>query len=91
MYGIPALATYSFESTNALAYKTLVAQEMLDKGFLASTAFYASVCHNDEILEKYFNALDSIYKTIAECENEKLNIIDLLNGPICHSGFQRLN
>ena len=91
LYGIPALATYSFEGTNALAYKTLVSQEMLAKGFLASTAFYASVCHNDKIIEKYFNVLDSIYKTISDCENEKLNIKDLLKGPICHSGFQRLN
>ena len=91
LYGIPALATYSFEGTNALAYKTLVSQEMLAKGFLASTAFYASVCHNDKIIEKYFNTLDSIYKTISDCENEKLNVKDLLNGPICHSDFQRLN
>ena len=91
LFGIPALATYSFEGKNALAYKTLVAQEMLDKGFLASTAFYASVCHNDKIIEKYFNALSVVYKTISDCENEKLNIKDLLNGPICHSGFERLN
>ena len=91
LYGIPALATYSFESENALAYKTLVAQEMLNKGFLASTAFYASVCHDDKIIEKYFNNLESVFKRISDCENEKFNIMDLLNSPICHSGLERLN
>ncbi|MCX6294283.1 MAG: aminotransferase class III-fold pyridoxal phosphate-dependent enzyme, partial [Sphingobacteriales bacterium] len=40
--GIPALSTYSFVSNDAMAYKTLITQEMLKKGFLASTNFYAS-------------------------------------------------
>src|SRR6476620_3915120 len=31
--GIPALSTYSFNSPDALSYKTFIAQEMLDKGF----------------------------------------------------------
>jgi glutamate-1-semialdehyde 2,1-aminomutase len=43
--GIPALSTYSFKSENALAYKTLIAQEMLKKNILASTNFYASIAH----------------------------------------------
>jgi glutamate-1-semialdehyde aminotransferase len=89
--GLPSLSTYGFNSPDALAYKTLVAQEMLDKGFLASTNFYASTAHTDAHLESYFNALDEVYVLIAKCENGDLKIENLLKGPICHGGFKRLN
>jgi glutamate-1-semialdehyde aminotransferase len=89
--GIPALSTYSFVSNDAMAYKTLISQEMLEKGFLASTNFYASTAHNDTNLELYFNALDEVYHMIAKCESGDLHINNLLKGPICHGGFKRLN
>lgn len=89
--GIPSLSTYSFNCPDALAYKTLIAQEMLKKGFLASTNFYASTAHNDDNLDLYFNALESVYQQISMCENGNLKIESLLNGPICHGGFKRLN
>lgn len=89
--GIPALSTYGFKSPNALAYKTLIAQEMLKKGFLASTNFYASTAHNQSYLEQYFNELDGVYGLISECEKGNKKIEDLLEGPICHGGFSRLN
>lgn len=89
--GISALTTYAFNSDNAAAYKTLITQEMLKKGFLASTQFYACTKHNDNHLKLYFDALDDIYKQIYKCESEVLNINNLLDGPICHSGFKRLN
>jgi glutamate-1-semialdehyde 2,1-aminomutase len=89
--GIPALTTYSFDYPNAMAYKTLVAQEMLKKGFLASTSFYASTAHTEQNLASYFTALDDVYQLIEKCERGSLSIHDLLEGPICHSGFKRLN
>lgn len=89
--GIPALSTYSFNSPDALAYKTLIAQEMLKKGFLASTNFYASTAHNDDNLDLYFNALETVYQQISSCEKGDLQIANLLEGPICHGGFKRLN
>ena len=64
---------------------------MLKKGFLASTIFYACTEHTDKHLSNYFDELDKIYKTISKCESEKLNINNLLDGPVCHSGFKRLN
>ena len=64
---------------------------MLKKGYLASTIFYASTEHSSDIINKYFEELDSVYKMIAQCERGELKIEKLLNGPICHSGFKRLN
>jgi len=89
--GIPALSTYSFESDNAMAYKTFITQEMLKKGFLASTNFYACIAHTDEYISQYFDALDDVYHTISDCEKGNKSIYNLLEGPVCHSGFKRLN
>ena len=52
--GIPAMTSYSFNSRNALEYKTLIAQEMLKKGYLASTIFYACTEHTEEHLDNFF-------------------------------------
>ena len=90
--GIPALAGYVFKSENHLKYKTYISQEMLKKGYLATNGTYLSTAHDYEIINKYLKELDPIFKQISECENESKNSIDnLLNGPVCHSGFKRLN
>lgn len=89
--GIPALSTYSFESADAIKYKTLITQEMLKKGFLASTNFYACTEHTDQYIQSYFNGLDDIYRMISNCEKGLNNIDKLLEGPVCHNGFARLN
>lgn len=89
--GIPALLQYTFKSNKHSVYKTLIAQEMLKKGFLASTNFYSCTQHKNKDLDLYFNALDEVYKLISKCEKGELVAETLLKGPICHSGFQRLN
>lgn len=89
--GLPSLSTYNFNSDNSLKYKTFITQEMLKKGFLASTNFYASIAHNDNDFELYFDALDGVFYQIKGCEVGNLQIDMLLEGPVCHSGFKRLN
>lgn len=49
-WGIPALAGYTFDSPNALAYKTYITQEMLKRGYLAGNSMYTCICHTPEIL-----------------------------------------
>ena len=88
--GLSALTSITFNSDNALAYKTLITQEMLKKGYLAGTSIYVCINHLPEILDSFFDALDPIFSTIQQCE-EGLDVISLLNGPICHTGFKRLN
>lgn len=89
--GIPALSTYSFLSKKTLEYKTFITQEMLKKGFLASTNFYASISHEDKYIEDYLSALNEVYKIIGKCETGDKDIHALLEGPVCHTGFKRLN
>jgi glutamate-1-semialdehyde 2,1-aminomutase len=89
-WGLPALTGYTFKSDNALAYKTLITQEMLAKGYLASNCVYVSTEHTQEVVDGYFEALEPLFALIKECE-EGRDVMDLLKGPVCHGGFKRLN
>lgn len=88
--GLPALTGFSFDSENALAYKTLITQEMLSKGYLAGTSVYVSTEHTPEIVDTFFNHLNGVFKLVRECEDGK-DVNQLLKGPVCHAGFKRLN
>ena len=88
--GLPALASFSFNSPDALAYKTLLTQEMLAKGYLAGTLIYVSTEHTPEIVANFFEALDPVFALVKECE-EGRDVTNLLKGPVCHGGFKRLN
>jgi glutamate-1-semialdehyde 2,1-aminomutase len=89
-WGLPALTGFSFTSPQGLAYKTLITQEMLGKGYLAANSVYVCTEHTKEIVDGYFDALDPVFKMIRECEDGR-DVMSLLKGPICHAGFKRLN
>ena len=88
--GLPALAGFAIKSPQALAYKTLITQEMLKSGYLAGTNCYVSLAHTIDVIEPYLEILDKIFGLIAKCEDGN-NVEHLLEGPTCHSGFKRLN
>jgi glutamate-1-semialdehyde 2,1-aminomutase len=89
-WGLPALSGYTFNLPNALSYKTLITQEMLKKGYLATNSVYACTEHTQELVDGYFSELEPIFAIIKECE-EGLDVNTLLEGPLCHSEFKRLN
>lgn len=88
--GLPAISSFRFESPNMLQYKTLITQEMLAKGYLASNVFFACTEHTSSVIDDYLQALDPIFGLIGKCE-DGLDINTLLKGPVCHSSFKRLN
>jgi len=87
--GIPPLAHFSFEYENGQAIQTLFTQEMLQRGFLATNAFYGSYAHQNHHIESYLKALDESFALIAKAIT-KNEVEKLLKGPIAHSGFCRL-
>lgn len=89
-WGLPALTGFTFASENALKYKTLITQEMLEKGYLAGNSVYVCTEHTDTIVSEFFDQLDPVFALVKECE-EGRSIDELLKGPVCHSGFKRLN
>ena len=88
--GLPSLINFYIPVDNWLKYKTLISQEMLKEGFLAANSVYVCTEHTDQVVDAYFEKLDPIFSVIMECENGK-NIDSLLEGPVCHAGFKRLN
>ena len=89
-WGMPSLAGFSFQSKNELAYKTLITQEMLKKGYLAANSVYSCIDHSKDVIENYFENLDPIFSLIKKCE-EGYDIESLIQGSVCHSQFKRLN
>ena len=63
---------------------------MLKKGFLASNLIYLSTKHTKAIIDKYIISLDKVFKKIKEHMISKKKI-KLLQGPISHTTFKRLN
>ena len=90
MVGLPALTNFSFNSKDALKYKTFITQEMLKKGYLAGTSVYVCIDHSDSVIKDYMDSLDPIIGLIKECEDGR-SIDELLEGPVSHSTFKRLN
>jgi glutamate-1-semialdehyde 2,1-aminomutase len=88
--GLPALTGFAIQSENALKYKTLITQEMLKRGYLAATSCYTSLAHTPDVIYPYLDHLDALFALIASCEAGQ-SVDELLEGPVCHSGFRRLN
>ena len=63
---------------------------MLALGYLAGTSVYVCTEHTPDIVAAYFDALDPLFGLIRECEDGR-DVLTLLNGSICHVGFERLN
>jgi glutamate-1-semialdehyde 2,1-aminomutase len=88
--GLPALASFSFTGPHSLAYKTLLTQEMLARGYLAATSLYVCTEHTPAIVDGYFEALEPVFGLVRECQDGR-DVMALLKGPVCHAGFKRLN
>lgn len=89
-WGLPALTGFTFNSNHALAYKTLITQEMLKKGYIAGNSVYVCTEHKPDVVAQFFAELDPVFALIKECE-EGRDVMSLLQGPVCHAGFKRLN
>jgi glutamate-1-semialdehyde aminotransferase len=88
--GWPALCNFTLNyGDQAAALRTLLTQEMLDRGFLANTAFYPTVAHDKSILDGYIEALDQVFAILAQAVL-KGDVHARLRGPVAHSGFTRL-
>ncbi len=87
--GIAPLGHFEFSYENGLAVRTLFTQLMLERGILATNAFYASYAHRDEHVERYLAAAEESFRFIAEALRSG-EIEKRLKGPVAHAGFRRL-
>jgi glutamate-1-semialdehyde 2,1-aminomutase len=86
---IPPLAGLAFTGPEAQALRTLFTQLMLDRGFLATGAFYATYAHTPEHVASYLAAVHESFAIIADAVGAG-TVSQLLRVPVAHSGFFRL-
>lgn len=89
--GLDAIPNFSFESSNHVAYKTYITQEMLKKNFLASNVVYCSVSHEDKILKRYLDLLERIFFKISQFEKNNIKYKNFLETGLSISGIREGN
>lgn len=87
--GIFPLSHMDFKD-DPLVYKTLFTQQMLKKGFLAPPVVYTSFAHDSEVLSRYEQTVLETFQELSKFRKTG-HPERYLEGPVCHSGFKRLN
>ena len=87
--GMAPLSRFAFDGAEAAPIRTLFTQMMLDRGFLAGTAFYAMYAHRPEHMARYGAAVAETFHELRKAIDSG-TVTQSLRGPVAHSGFQRL-
>ena len=88
--GRPGLMAMIFDyGDDSGAVRTLYTQEMLARGFIASTSCYPNYTMTDSILNEYFVALDEVFPILVDAIT-KNHVTSRLHGLIAHADFRRL-
>ena len=88
--GLVPLSHFAIQHPEAQAAATLFTQLMLERGFLATKAFYTTFAHQDAVIEEYLQAAEDVFGVVAQAL-ERGAVRSLLKGPVAHVGFTRLN
>jgi glutamate-1-semialdehyde aminotransferase/spore coat polysaccharide biosynthesis protein SpsF (cytidylyltransferase family) len=86
--GLDAIPRFNFVNKDNLYYKTYISQEFLKKKILAGNSIYTCINHNEKIMNRYFDILDTIFLKIKKFMNNNSNIEKILEGPVCISGIR---
>jgi glutamate-1-semialdehyde 2,1-aminomutase len=88
--GHAALTSLTFAHRQALAMQTLFTVRMLDRGFLASGAFYPSLAHETGHVDAFLAAAaDHVFGELATAMRND-DVESRIGGPVKHTGFARL-
>ncbi len=87
--GIEPLSHFGIDLPDAQAVRTLFTQMMLERGFLATNAYYATFVHDDRLIDAYLAAAGEVFEALAKAVDAK-QVQALLKGPVAHAGFYRL-
>jgi len=87
--GIAPLSHFAIQNEKAQAARTLFTQLMLEKGYLATGAFYATYSHQSEHVEAYLEACEDTFAVVAKALKQNV-LMEQLKGPVAHTGFRRL-
>lgn len=88
--GLDAIPEFVIESEHWTEIKTFITQEMLSRGFLASSAIYFSTEHDEESISDYKEAFSEVIRETRELM-EGGNLRSKLRGSTPQIGFRRFN
>ena len=87
--GMYPMSHFTFKHEKHLSLKALLVQWMLEKGFLASTSFYAMYANKEEHVSLYLDAVDQVFAKISDAIRSN-RIDEQLVGLPSGTGFKRL-
>ena len=87
--GITPVPIIAINEENPMIVKTFFTQEMLKRGYLASNLTYLSYSHDKEIIDDFVMAAGEVIQQAVKGIREH-RLKEVLEGPVCHSGFKRL-
>lgn len=87
--GILGLPSFNFSKQNDVK-KTLITQEMLKRGYLASNVCYVSYAHS-EFVDQFLINIGEVFEMLVENESDPERLISLLEVKVCQTGFARLS
>lgn len=85
----PCISHFHFDHDKDDVLKTLFTQLMLDQGFLAGPAVYATLAHTEIEIDKYRQAVDAVFANLASILDQG-DPDSHLKGPVAEKGFGRL-
>lgn len=78
-----------FNYPNGLSMKSLFVQMMLERGFLASTSYYAMYAHTKDNCQDYLDAVSKVFAEISRLQ-KRGKIEESMLGTLSSAGFTRL-
>lgn len=84
-----AMAHFTFNHSDAAYLTALFTQEMLARGYLATSAMYVSYAHKLSDLPAYFKAVDAVFQILANAI-EHGDVKSRVHGGLPEIGFKRL-
>ena len=88
--GLDPLPRFQLNIPHHNKIKTLITYLMMKKGFIATDSMYICIKHDDETLQKYYNAFEQVLYEIKDVigDEDKFDTYDIKEA---YKGFQRLN
>ncbi|MDC0232281.1 hypothetical protein OAJ72_03250, partial [Pelagibacteraceae bacterium] len=89
-FGLPALTTFTIKGFDEKFVKTFLSQEFLKQGILGSDTIYVSLAHTKKMLNRYYKAVDIIFKKLSKFKNNS-DLLKNIETDLCLDNLPRLN
>jgi glutamate-1-semialdehyde 2,1-aminomutase len=86
--GLAPLTHIHFDDADARVMQTVYTQEMLKRGYLVGGSVYVTYAYTEERIDAFLSESKAVFQIMKDNLD---HIESVLEGPVKHAGFQRLN